>query len=195
MPIFDQGYQHWQGKLSGHTWRWLAITRQGVRAQLRNRLPRLVLVLAWIPALALAAVLVFWGLFEQQSSLITPLMAFIRNLPPEIQAGPRNFRVTIWTIAYQYFFQVEMFFAALSWYLDQHPDRAETMFQELQRPVQSRPLIEPGGAVLVCPAIGDELLHIGFELIRRTGVARGRIGNRLDIGQDFIVRCLPRCPR
>ena len=31
MPIFDQGYQHWQGKLSGHAWRWLSITRQGVR--------------------------------------------------------------------------------------------------------------------------------------------------------------------
>jgi hypothetical protein len=26
-----------------------------------------------------------------------------------------------------------MFFAAMSWYLDQHPDRAESMFQELQR--------------------------------------------------------------
>ncbi len=113
MPIFDQGYQHWQGQLSGHTWRWLTITRQGVRAQLRNRLPWIVLILAWIPALALAAVLVFWGLFEQQSSLITPLLAFVRNLPPEIQSGPRNFRVTIWTIAYQYFFQIEMFFAMI----------------------------------------------------------------------------------
>ena len=31
MPIFDQGYQHWQGTLSGHAWRWLTITRHGVR--------------------------------------------------------------------------------------------------------------------------------------------------------------------
>ena len=31
MPIFDQGYQHWTGHLSGHAWRWLAITRHGVR--------------------------------------------------------------------------------------------------------------------------------------------------------------------
>ena len=37
MPIFDQGYQHWQGQLSGQAGRWLAITRQGVRAQLKNR--------------------------------------------------------------------------------------------------------------------------------------------------------------
>jgi hypothetical protein len=31
MPIFDQGYQHWSGALSGHAWRWLVITRHGVR--------------------------------------------------------------------------------------------------------------------------------------------------------------------
>ena len=37
-------------------------------------------------------------------------------------------------MAEQYVGQVEMFFAAMSWYLDQHPDRAEAMFQELQRP-------------------------------------------------------------
>jgi hypothetical protein len=41
-------------------------------------------------------------------------------------SGPR--------MAEQYVGQVEMFFAALSWYLDQHPERAEAMFQELQRP-------------------------------------------------------------
>ena len=37
MPILDQGYQHWNGQLRGHAWRWLTITRQGVRAQLKNR--------------------------------------------------------------------------------------------------------------------------------------------------------------
>ena len=36
MPIFDQGYQHWKGTLSGHAWRWLAITRQGLRGQLKS---------------------------------------------------------------------------------------------------------------------------------------------------------------
>ena len=46
MPIFDQGYQHWQGKLSGHGWRWLAVARHGVRAQLKNRFVRLMLLMA-----------------------------------------------------------------------------------------------------------------------------------------------------
>ena len=41
-------------------------------------------------------------------------------------SGPR--------MAEQYVGQIEMFFAAMSWYLDQHPERAETMFQDLQRP-------------------------------------------------------------
>ncbi len=45
-------------------------------------------------------------------------------------SGPR--------LAEQYVGQVEMFFAALSWYLDQHPERAEAMFQELQRPEKKK---------------------------------------------------------
>src|SRR5262249_15780813 len=55
MPIFDQGYQHWSGTLSGHAWRWLAITRQGVRAGMKNRILRIVLLVAWLPALLLVA--------------------------------------------------------------------------------------------------------------------------------------------
>src|SRR5271169_5975899 len=54
MAIFDQGYQHWSGKLSGHTWRWLPISRQGIRAALKKRWMRQVTFLAWVPALMLA---------------------------------------------------------------------------------------------------------------------------------------------
>ena len=50
MPIFDQGYQNWKGPLSGHTWRWLAVARHGVRATLKNRFVRLFLFVAWMPA-------------------------------------------------------------------------------------------------------------------------------------------------
>jgi hypothetical protein len=45
-------------------------------------------------------------------------------------SGPR--------MAETYVGQIEMFFAAMSWYLDQHPDRAEAMFQELQRPPKGK---------------------------------------------------------
>ena len=67
MPIFDQGYQHWSGHLSGHAWRWLAITRHGVRIGLKNKALRRVLFVAWLPAVALAAMLCMWGLMERNS--------------------------------------------------------------------------------------------------------------------------------
>jgi hypothetical protein len=37
-------------------------------------------------------------------------------------------------VAEQYVAQMEMFFAAMAWYLDQHPRQAERLFGELQRP-------------------------------------------------------------
>jgi ABC-2 type transport system permease protein len=113
MPIFDQGYQHWHGTLSGHAWRWLTITRQGVRTQLKSRWVRMVMLMAWVPALSLAAVLILWGLIEQKSSLVAPFLPLLDSLPDEIKAGPRNYRTTIWTIAYQWFFQIEIFFSMI----------------------------------------------------------------------------------
>ena len=71
MPIFDQGYQHWDGPLSGHAWRWLAVTRtaSGSRhaaAARSGSSPR--------PSSrpVLSAVLVLWGLLEQQSACSSP---------------------------------------------------------------------------------------------------------------------------
>ena len=112
MPIFDQGYQHWQGTLSGHAWRWFTITRQGVRVQRQNRWVRMVVLLAWMPAAALALVLIFWGLLEQKSELVMPLLR-LTGLPRELLAGPRAFRGAVWTLGYYYFFRIEMIFAMI----------------------------------------------------------------------------------
>jgi ABC-2 type transport system permease protein len=112
MPIFDQGYQHWRGELSGHAWRWLAITRHGLRVALAGRLTKLVLVIAMLPAVILAFVIALWGLLEQQSetiSLILPVLGGVLN--PEILAGPRAYRVEIWTIVFSYFLAAEQWFA------------------------------------------------------------------------------------
>jgi ABC-2 type transport system permease protein len=114
MPIFDQGYQHWEGKLSGHTLRWLPIARQGVRAQMKNRWARLVTLFALIPALLLAGFLILWGLIEQKSKLVAPLLPLFQGiLSPQILADPKGFRTTIWTIAFQFFFSVQMTFAMI----------------------------------------------------------------------------------
>ncbi|AMV36499.1 ABC transporter permease [Planctomyces sp. SH-PL62] len=113
MPILDQGYQHWDGKLGGHAFRWLAITRQGVKAQFKNRWLISTLVGALAPALVLAGFLILWGLFEQKSSILTPFLFLFQGLPEEIRDGPRAFRTTFWTLAYTQFFQVQLFFTFL----------------------------------------------------------------------------------
>src|SRR5213078_4823898 len=106
MPIFDQGYQHWNGPLSGHAWRWLTVARHGVRATLKNRFVRWFLLAAWVPALALVTVLALWGMLEQQSESV---LAFVQPLlPAEMIGQPRDFRAAVWTIAYGFFFKAEL---------------------------------------------------------------------------------------
>jgi ABC-2 type transport system permease protein len=106
MPIFDQGYQHWTGPLAGHAWRWFAITRNGVRAQLKGRLLRLLLLGAWVPALALVVVLACWGLLEQQAETVLKFMRDI--LPVELIAKPAEYRSAVWTVIYSFFFRAEL---------------------------------------------------------------------------------------
>lgn len=103
MPILDQGYQHWTGSLLGQTWRWAVIARQGVRGQIKNRWVWGLFVASCIPALVLTAFLVLWGLFERKSSLLTPLLFLFQGLPDELRAGPRGFRTTFWTLAFDQF--------------------------------------------------------------------------------------------
>jgi ABC-2 type transport system permease protein len=79
---------------------------------MHNRLPRIVMLFAWIPALGLAAVLILWGLIEQKSSLVMPLLNFMR-LPLAITEGPQAYRLVVWTLAYYYFFQIELFFSMI----------------------------------------------------------------------------------
>lgn len=109
MPILDQGYQHWSGRLSGRAPRWWAITRQGVKVQLKNRWVILTLIAALVPALALAAFLGLWGLFEQKSSILAPLLFLFQSLPEELRDGPKGYRSAIWTIAFSLFLDFQIF--------------------------------------------------------------------------------------
>jgi len=113
MPIFDQGYQHWKGTVSGHAWRWLAITRQGLRGQLKGSISliRILLLMALMPALVLVVVIALWGLFEQGSQTIIDLLKPI--LPPGVAADPHTYRHAVWTISYSFFFKFEIFFIML----------------------------------------------------------------------------------
>src|SRR5260370_17910193 len=114
MPIFDQGSQHWQGHLSGHAWRWLTVARHGVRAQMKNRWAGMVALFGLVPALALGVFLALWGLIEQKSSLAAPFLPMFQGLlPAAALEGPKAFRVTVWTVAYQFFFGIEMTFSMI----------------------------------------------------------------------------------
>jgi ABC-2 type transport system permease protein len=112
MPIFDQGYQHWSGTLSSPSWRWLAITRRGVRNAMQSRIIRLFVLIAWLPALVLAFVLCMWGLVERQSVLVESLKPLLTSLLGRpILTGPRDYRVEVWTICFHYFLSWELWFA------------------------------------------------------------------------------------
>jgi ABC-type transport system involved in multi-copper enzyme maturation permease subunit len=112
VPIFDQGYQHWKGPLAGHAWRWLAIARHGVRVQLKNRILRVLLILAWLPALTLVVAVALWGLVEQKSAGV---LGFASNiLPADMVLDARAYRTTFWTLAYSIFFKIEMYLIMLS---------------------------------------------------------------------------------
>ncbi|MBX7106579.1 MAG: hypothetical protein K1X57_21060 [Gemmataceae bacterium] len=111
MPIFDQGYQHWKGPLTGHAWRWLVIARNGVKAQLSGKLVRILLFVAWMPALVLVLALVAWGLLEQRAESVLSVLRPI--LPPNLIQNPQEYRSAVWTIAYSFFFKAELSFSLL----------------------------------------------------------------------------------
>jgi ABC-2 type transport system permease protein len=111
MPVFEQGYQHWSGKRSGRAGRWLTITRQGLRGQFKGWPVRVLLLLAWMPALGLVITLAFWGLFEQGSQDVLAMLQPI--LPAGVAADPHAYRLSVWTIAYSVFFKFELTFIML----------------------------------------------------------------------------------
>ena len=176
MPIFDQGYQHWDGRLAGHAWRWLAVTTQGVRQQARRRRTKWLVAAAFVPALMLAAVLVFWGLLEQQSGLLQPFMAFLDDLPEEIRSGPKAYRAAVWTMAFNTFLGIETFFAMLL-VLAVGPDLVSQDLRFNAMPLYfSRPLRRFDyflgklgviaaflAAVAVAPAVAAWLLGVAFS--------------------------------
>lgn len=111
MPIFDQGYQNWTGKLAHPRGGWWTIARRGVLTQLQKKGMKFWLFAATLPALALSAFLVVWGLLEQQSSLLAPLMFLLRGLPDSIKTDPQAYRLAVWTMSFNLFFTIQMFFS------------------------------------------------------------------------------------
>jgi hypothetical protein len=68
--------------------------------QAKNTWTRRVVLIALGPALVLATAMTLWGLFEQNWSLIQPLLGLLRGLPAALQTDPRAYRRSIWTFAF-----------------------------------------------------------------------------------------------
>ena len=71
------------------------------------------------PALLLSGFLIVWGLIEQQSpkpeeqSPTFQMIFRILQLPEEVRAGPKAYRSVYWTMAFYFFFSVQLFFSML----------------------------------------------------------------------------------
>jgi len=116
MPILDQGYQHWTGTLSGHAWRWLAITRHGVRIGMKGRFLRIAIMVSWLPAIILALALSMWGFVERKSAYVMPVVDFLVEaglLDRRVAADPIYYRVDVWTICYDNFFVTELWLSMI----------------------------------------------------------------------------------
>ena len=118
MPILDQGYQHWNGKLAGHACA-LADHHPARRPRPAQEPVGLVSLLrgALLPGARSSSVfLMLWGLFEQKSSFLTPFLFLFQGLPEELRAGPRGYRTEFWTIAFSMFSRYRSSFLPCSWY-------------------------------------------------------------------------------
>ena len=80
-------------------------TACGLRS--RGRTIRLVLFVAGCRRSCWHLCFALWGLVERKSDLIASIMPMLGFLDPEILAGPRYYRVEIWTICFNYFLRTE----------------------------------------------------------------------------------------
>jgi ABC-2 type transport system permease protein len=64
MPIYDQSYAHWKGRLEGHIFRWLPITLTGIRLPFRSKLFLVLFILGLVPFVIRAAMIVLFYYVE-----------------------------------------------------------------------------------------------------------------------------------
>src|SRR5947209_10541680 len=106
MPLHDTSYQHWEGVHLGLWRRRWAIARNGLGACLQIKGMRHLLVVCWIGALVMTAMLFLVGQLLVADSIV---VQWVGNLSPQLQAFARTF--TTW--------------------LEQHPEMSAPTTQDL----------------------------------------------------------------
>src|SRR5262249_39073429 len=81
------------------------------RVQLTSKIVWGLLILAWLPAIGLVAAVAIWGMAERQSAGVLRMLGGM--LPGDMLVDPHAYRTAAWTIAYSFFFTVEMYIIML----------------------------------------------------------------------------------
>ncbi|MGE0433401.1 MAG: hypothetical protein AB7K09_03060 [Planctomycetota bacterium] len=126
MPIYDIGYQPWEGERLPVSQRWWPITRTGVRLAWQSKMLRRLIVIAWMP-MAYYAVFFFavgWVTDRANATSLSGnglgmlMHAVVRGVFGEtaverIQANPEALRPVAWSVAFYVFFAITQGFLAL----------------------------------------------------------------------------------
>jgi hypothetical protein len=91
MPLHEAHYKHWEGSHLGVWHRRLAISRNGLKACLQNKLTRNLLVVCWITSLIVAMMLFLIGQLLVADSTVVQALG---NFNPGVQAFARM--LTVW---------------------------------------------------------------------------------------------------
>ena len=68
MPIYDQSYAHWKGRLEGHIFRWLPITLNNIRLVFRSKIFKVLFILGLIPFVIRGGMIILYHYFTSLQS-------------------------------------------------------------------------------------------------------------------------------
>ena len=86
MPVHDLGYRGWSGERLAPLARWSAIVTTGVHLSGQSKIGRRLLVVAWIPVLYVAGILVVieWRTMQQGASAAVTVLPLLTDGPAEL---------------------------------------------------------------------------------------------------------------
>ena len=86
MPIYDQSYAHWKGRLEGHIFRWLPITANGIRHQFKSKRFLIFFILGLVPFILRTGMIVAFGYVEQLRSELDMMEAENQRLQDKVES-------------------------------------------------------------------------------------------------------------
>lgn len=86
-----------------------AISRRGIQVGLKKKGARMMVFMAFVPALLLVLALSLWGFIEQGSETVKALLdTILPFLPKGIRDDPSKYRIMVWTFLFDWFLKAEL---------------------------------------------------------------------------------------